>query len=773
MPENPTVPTPENGDNTQATPAANPAAPVAQPATPQTPAPAEPANAVASAPEVAQPAPAETPAVTPEVNAAPATPASPQEEVPVTEEVHRKPATQILIGLIAVIFGLIAVVYVFILWSLVEGNFSDPQFAQFLDMVGMQPKELKEKFTLVTHALFGGFSFIFLITTLVKFFQWVMTSSSSIYKKTHAKKMGVFLGILIFLIGIWMGVIWVINQADAAPLVPQDSTESLITTQPSPTVGLTAPISVQFDIGAKLYEKIPQDLVREILWDFDGNEDFADAAGPVVTHRFLDKGFNNGRYPVKVKIVYFSPSLNKEDERIQEHEVIISNVAASAVMTATPETGSVPLTVKFSAEKSTDVDGAIIQYEWDLDGDGEFEIRGVDEKETEKVFYKIGDHLVRLRVTGQNHDFAIAEKTISVVAAEEKIRAEIVSPDSSFTGMAPLSVTFDGAQSYTRTGRIVRYEWRVDGGDKSYVGRKMQRVFDTPGEYEVELLIENEAGDKDTITQTVVVENFREMKILTTPLPNETGAVIGKTPLEVSFDASESQIPNAVEWHWDFEADGETDEFSETTTHVFRDPGTYKVKLTIIDADENEFVQYQKVVVEKIGVLARISANPSSGSVPLTVEFDGSGSQTSEGEIIDYIWTFPEEEPIHYNGKIAREFRQVGVFPVKLEILTSSGKRAETEMFVSVRGKVLQSSFETNPMAGVVPLTVRFSPKLSTGNIKAYYWTFGDGGVSTDAYPEHTYTYEGEFPVTLKLTDDRGLVSESTKYVKVTGEPKK
>ena len=183
------------------------------------------------------------------------------------EAVPKKSGIQIFIGFIAILLGLIAVSYIFILWSLVEGSFSNPQFANMLDMVGMTPVELKDKFTLVTHVLFGGSSFIFLIVALVKFFQWLMTSSSSIHRKTHIRKMSIFLVILAFLIGLWIGVVWIISHADASPPVATGTTDPLITTQPTDVVGLTAPVSVEFNLGDKLFEKIPRELVREIRWD--------------------------------------------------------------------------------------------------------------------------------------------------------------------------------------------------------------------------------------------------------------------------------------------------------------------------------------------------------------------------------------------------------------------------------------------------------------------------------------------------------------------------
>jgi len=749
MPGIPSVPTPDKDTNTVPE-SAPPPAPIV--ASVPIAAPTEGKESVI--PEIAEPVKKVEPVQSETENV----------EVP---EKPKKSATQILIGFVAILFGLVAVAYVFILWALVEGNFSDPQFAQFLDMVGMNPIELKEKFTLLTHILFGGFSFVFLIATLVKFFQWIMTSSSSVYKKTHVKKMGIFLAILFFLIGLWIAIIWVITRTEAAPPVSSGATEKLVVTQPTRVVGLTAPVSIEFDIGTKIFEKIPKELIREIRWDFEGDGNI-DASEAVVTHRFLDRGKDNGKYTVTVDVVYFSPSVNEERVYTETHNVVISNVAAAAVMTALPEVGTVPLTVKFSAEKSTDADGTIIQYEWDLDGDGEFEIRGPEEQTVEKIFYKIGEHPVRLRITGENHDYSIDEEVITVVAAEEKIRADIVSPDSSFEGVAPLSITFDGAQSYTREGKIVKYEWRVDDAGKSFIGRKMQRVFDLPGEYEVLLTVENNAGDRDEVLQLVKVVPLREMRIASAPKADEDGILYGTTPFEVVFDASKSEIPDAVEWRWDFEKDGIVDDFSSKVSHVFRVAGIYKVSLVMVDADDNEFRTEQKVIVDKLGVVAKISAVPSSGSVPLTVEFDGSGSQTSEGEIIDYIWTFPGEAPIHYNGKLAREFRQVGVFPVKMEILTTSGATAETEMFISVRGKVLQAAFDFSPMVGTAPLSVQFTPTQSTGNIQSYFWTFGDGTLSTEPYPKHTFTYEGDFPVTLKLTDVRGLVSEVTKTVKIT-----
>ena len=50
----------------------------------------------------------------------------------------------------------------------------------------------------------------------------------------------------------------------------------------------------------------------------------------------------------------------------------VANRAPTAVLTADPTAGTVPLTVRFSGAGSSDPDGDQLAYSWDLDGDGAF-----------------------------------------------------------------------------------------------------------------------------------------------------------------------------------------------------------------------------------------------------------------------------------------------------------------------------------------------------------------------------------------------------------------
>jgi glucose/arabinose dehydrogenase/PKD repeat protein len=74
------------------------------------------------------------------------------------------------------------------------------------------------------------------------------------------------------------------------------------------------------------------------------------------------------------------------------------------------------------------------------------------------------------------------------------------------------------------------------------------------------------------------------------------------------------------------------------------------------------------------------------------------------------------------------------------------------------------------PLQGDAPLEVSFSSEGSydpDGGPISFYWDFGDGNVSTEAFPTHTYTAEGRYTVVLTVTDEDRLSATDTLMVHV------
>ena len=77
-----------------------------------------------------------------------------------------------------------------------------------------------------------------------------------------------------------------------------------------------------------------------------------------------------------------------------------------------------------------------------------------------------------------------------------------------------------------------------------------------------------------------------------------------------------------------------------TKSKTFEDTGTFNVVLTVTDADGNVSQDSLTVKAKEQGVRAKLEAGPLTGSIPLKVTFDASGSTYPAGEIISYEWDF-------------------------------------------------------------------------------------------------------------------------------------
>jgi len=83
---------------------------------------------------------------------------------------------------------------------------------------------------------------------------------------------------------------------------------------------------------------------------------------------------------------------------------------------------------------------------------------------------------------------------------------------------------------------------------------------------------------------------------------------------------------------------------------------------------------------------------------------------------------------------------------------------------------IIHANFATYPVIGNAPLTLTFND-LSQGNPTSWQWDFDSDGVidSEEQYPEHTYNFEGEFTVTLTVSDGESSSTFSKEnYISIT-----
>jgi PKD repeat protein len=449
-------------------------------------------------------------------------------------------------------------------------------------------------------------------------------------------------------------------------------------------------------------------------------------------------------------------------------EVSIENEQTSASFVANPDSGEVPLTVEFDATSSFDPDGEIVSYEWDFDGDGRY-----DDAEGEVVEYEFtqeGTYEVSLRVTDNNGDSATTTETIEA-GSVGGLRAIITPP----LGEGDIyyideRYEFSGELSQYREQKIVKYKWDMGDGTK-LEGRSAKHTYDAPGDYTVTLTVLDADGNSDDVLlELQVVEEGTppKAKISTDP-EAENGIVTGSVPLEITFDGTVSTDAedDIVDYEWDFENDDEIDDSGSTVTYTYSETGSYEARLLVTDSAGNTSESTVEIVVTDQGVVAELSANVSSGEVPLTVSFDASGSTYKEGNIVSYEIDFGDgSDPYVGDATVTYKYSAVGTYTVTLTVVGDDGSKDTDSMQIVVRPVSLTACFTVNTTSGSAPLFIVVDPSCSQGTVKSYSWDFGDGEVSFDRKPEtHTYDTAGTYTITLEVTGDSGIVDTFTKIV--------
>lgn len=245
-------------------------------------------------------------------------------------------------------------------------------------------------------------------------------------------------------------------------------------------------------------------------WDLDGNGTF-ETDGTTSPTRVTSW---TGDRAVQVGLRVTDNQNISETVRIPVY-VTTPPVAAFTHAPATPVSGQ---TVTFDATPSSDADGPVASYAWDLDGNGSFEGSGAT---TTTSFATPGSRTVRLRVTD-----AVGATDVEIVTITVLNRAPVarlVVPSPSLTGQ---QIAFSAATSSDPDGTITGYEWDLDGDGtfetNTGPGSTTARSFASAGDYVVGVRVTDDAGATAATTAAVPVR--------AAPLPPETPSTATSPP---------------------------------------------------------------------------------------------------------------------------------------------------------------------------------------------------------------------------------------------------
>jgi RHS repeat-associated protein len=256
-----------------------------------------------------------------------------------------------------------------------------------------------------------------------------------------------------------------------------------------------------------------------------------------------------------------------------------------------------------------------------------------------------------------------------------------------------------------------------------------------------------------------------------------------QTSLPVFFDAGKSTDPDgdALTYIWSFGDSRNTAPGSGVQAeHVYTQPGTYRVTLTVTDnrspaVTKSWDVPVAPPVTGNRRPVAGFTWSPAEPVAGQMVAFTNT-STDEDGDALTYLWTFDDGTPPTAVKNPLKSFSAAGPHRVVLEVSDGkAGGTAALERTVTVAtpsdvNHPPVANFSYSPAAPVIGQAVTFTDLSADpdGEPLTYAWNFGDGTTSTARTPVKSYGAARAYSVSLTVADSRGGSNSAFKTITVS-----
>lgn len=371
--------------------------------------------------------------------------------------------------------------------------------------------------------------------------------------------------------------------------------------------------------------------------------------------------------------------------------------------------------------ESTDPDGKIISYLWQIGSDTLLQ--------GSQVYYALNSEVntpVILQVLDDAQTFNSIHRAYSTIKVNKRPIA-IAGNDKVVSPGRP--ATFDARDSYDKDGKIIDYEWNFNGLIKQ--GAVVEHGFTTPGEYIVYLTVTDDSQKAIGIDSMFVIVNHPPIPIISGATQYLTGRI------QLDAFRSYDQDGSILEYTW--RIDGKTFK-GDSLVYNFDKPGTYEVELVIID-DSRTYSSVQSIKEQiKINQLpiAELSI-PKELALGQPTTFKASNSYDPDGKIIEYFWDLGDGTTA-MGEVVVHKYDNPGTYQIQLRVKDDSylaeavtydyGEiRVNQKPELIVKAPEIVAPNET----AVIELTESYDPD---GSISTYQWFIDDKWVKGEAKHE-------------------------------------
>jgi PKD repeat protein len=384
-----------------------------------------------------------------------------------------------------------------------------------------------------------------------------------------------------------------------------------------------------------------------------------------------------------------------DDGTIRRIQYFPANQPPIASATATPTSGDAPLTVAFDGSASSDPDpGDTITFSWDLNGDG---VYGDSTAVAPTFTYTTpGAYAVTLRVT-DNHGSSSTSQPITISVNNTPPVPVIDSPPSTQTWKVADTINFSGHATDSQDGNepASRLSWTMilhhcPSNCHTHLVQTFNGVasgsFAAPDhEYPSYLELQLTATDAQGLTASTSVQLDPQTVNLTfqsspAGMQLTVGTFTGAAPFTRTVIVNSTNSVSAP------------DQSLGGTSYVFSswsDGGAQTHTIIAPSTPRSYTATFVPAPPANRPPVAVATANPTSGSVPLTVRFDGSQSSDPDGDPLSYSWDLNGDGVYGDSSAVAPTYiyTKPGRVTIRLRVTDNHGASSTASVSVQPRRK--------------------------------------------------------------------------------------
>lgn len=398
--------------------------------------------------------------------------------------------------------------------------------------------------------------------------------------------------------------------------------------------------------------------------------------------------------------------------------------------------------------------GPIIDWDWDVDGDGTIDY-------TTNLFThtypSAGTYQCTLIATA---NLGCKDTVVETVTVFPNPNTDFTyDPDCEGSPMA----FFD--QTTIASGTVVSWEWDFGDGSLGSQAQDPAHIYAVDSVYEVSLTATSNLGCSVTFTDSV--------EVFSIPIVDFIAPATCRNDTVPFTDASQSTQGTINYWEWDF-GDNSGVVYDQNTIHMYGSPNTFNVKL-IVATDKgctNTVVKPLNIYpvpvpnYTQIGECEeqRVLLKDSSFMNPMFNSY-----------LQAWDWDFGDGN-VANNESAGNFYQEPGPYTVKHTPYSNYGchTTAETEILIRPKPRANTLIVDDNNCA---QRRIKFRDETyfdytyDPVGVVDWFWDFGDGQTSTNKNPENTYAAGGDYPVLMIVETQYGCIDSAHSVAVVHHNP--